>query len=67
MTQLQVGLARGILKPGLIGEVPPRKAFTNNVVRVLISSLFYHLRVIVRMCVVRSTCEVSCTEEEGSD
>ena len=41
MTQLQVGLARGTLKPGLIGEVGLRKTFTNNVVRMLMSSSFY--------------------------
>ena len=34
--QLQVGLAQGTLKPGLIGKVAPPRTFTNNVVRLLI-------------------------------
>lgn len=34
--QLQIGLAQGTLKPGLIGKVAPPKTFTNNVVRLLI-------------------------------
>lgn len=66
MMQLQVGLARGTLKPGLVGEVRPRRTFTNNVVRILTSSLLYQLQVDC-VHVVRSTCEVGCAEEEGPD